>query len=118
MAERAERVSERGREGGVEGEGKREEGREQRLVGESEVRGRGKTVGEKGRCFLLTAILWLLLQLKWFNIHLLVQGSEVRTASSATWQERRLIPGSASASGAAQNERPSFSIIAVLHKAL
>lgn len=24
--------------------------------------------------FLLTAILWLLLQLKWFNIHLLVQG--------------------------------------------
>lgn len=65
-----------------EGEGKREEGREQRLGGwESEVRGRGKTVGEKGRCFfLLTAILWLLLQLKWFNIHLPVQGSEVRTA--------------------------------------
>lgn len=30
--------------------------------------------------FLLTAILWLLLQLKWFNIHLLLLGSEVRMA--------------------------------------
>lgn len=28
--------------------------------------------------FLLTAILWLLLHLKWFNIHLLVRGIEVR----------------------------------------
>lgn len=34
-----------------EGEGKREEGREQRLGWGGEVRGRGKTVGEKGRCF-------------------------------------------------------------------
>lgn len=57
MAEHTERVSEGERVGGgaaaavvVEGKGKREEGREQRL-GESEVRGRGKTVGEKGRCF-------------------------------------------------------------------
>lgn len=31
---------------------------------------------------MLTAILWLLLQLKWFNIHLLLRGSEVRMATA------------------------------------
>lgn len=39
--------------------------------------GEGKEEDSRGagEVFLLTAILWLLLQLKWFNIHLLVRSS-------------------------------------------
>lgn len=35
--------------------------------------------------FLLTAILWLLLQLKWFNIHLLLHGMLGEDGFSTTW---------------------------------
>lgn len=40
-------------------------------------RGEGKKEDSwgEGEVFLLTAILWLLLQLKWYNAHLRVQGS-------------------------------------------
>lgn len=40
-----------------------------------EVVGKEEDSWGVGEVFLLTAILWLLLQLKWFNIHLLVRGS-------------------------------------------
>lgn len=53
-----------------------------RRGGRTEVRGRRERGEEKkedswgeGEVFLLTAILWLLLQLKWYNVHLRVQGS-------------------------------------------
>lgn len=69
--------------------------------------------------FLLTAILWLLLQLKWFNIHLPVQASEVRTATALPGRSGRSSGmARALACASAPGERPSFSPIAVLHKAL
>lgn len=66
---------------------------------------------------MLTAILWLLLQLKWFNIHPPVRASEVRMAPALPGRsDRSSRMARAHASGFACNERPSFSIIAVLHK--